>query len=162
MKLVKRFVKNIMASGHRMFLLVIVSLVLILTAPAIHASELSDNQAVLTQYMHTFQMDGWHLELVMVNKKFLDNIMGNQNAAGASQLNYATKNGVIWVLKRSEYTPEVFKLFKMNTQDEEWIIVDQRNTVVHELIHMVWTYCRETETCVSMLAEAVIPHEDTK
>jgi hypothetical protein len=125
-------------------------------------TELQDNQAVLTQYMQTFQMDGWHIQLVLVDKKFLDNIIGSHNAVGGSQLNYETKYGVVWVLKRSEYTPEMFKSFKMNEQDEEWIIVDQRNTVVHELIHMIWKYCHIEEACVSMLAEAVIPHEDTK
>jgi hypothetical protein len=127
-----------------------------------YASEQSDNQAVLTQYMHTFGMDNWHIQLVMVDKPFLDNVMHNKNSVAASQLNINTKYGVIWLLKRSEYGPKLFKSFGMNPQDDEWVMVDQRNSVVHELIHMVWRYCADTETCVAMLAEAVIPHEDTK
>jgi hypothetical protein len=124
-------------------------------------NELKDNQAVLTQYMHTFQMDGWHIELVLADRAFIKSMMHGENTVGASELNFNTKYGVIWVMKRSEYTPEAFKSFQIPVQDEEWIIVDQRNTVVHELIHMVWRYCGNTEQCVSMLAEAVIPHEDT-
>lgn len=124
--------------------------------------ELQENQAILTQYMHTFQMDGWHIQLVMVDKSFLDNVMKNKTALAASQMNMQTGYGVIWVLKRSEYGPKMFKALGMNPQDDEWVIVDQRNSVVHELIHIIWSYCGDTETCVGMLAEAVIPHEDTK
>lgn len=163
-KRVGRFVKSMVASALITLLLVTVSQVGTHTvlAQSAGASELHENQAVLTQYMHTFQMEGWHLELVMVNKKFLDNVMKNENAVAASQLNYNNKTGVIWVLKRSEYTAQLFKQLGMAEQDEEWIAVDQRNSVVHELIHMVWRYCGNEEQCVAMLAEAVIPHEDTK
>lgn len=126
------------------------------------ATELSDNQAVLTQYMKTFQMEGFHIELVMVDKKFLDTVMKNSNSVAASLLNYDTKTGVVWILKRTEYGPKLFKQFDMNPQDDEWIVVEQRNSVVHELLHMVWKYCANEEVCVSFLAEAIIPHEDTK
>lgn len=130
--------------------------------PQAYAGELSDNQAVLTQYMKTFQMEGFHIELVMVNKKFLDTVMKNTNSVAASLLNYDTKTGVVWILRRSEYGPQLFKQFGMNPQDDEWVIVEQRNSVVHELLHMVWKYCDNEEVCVSFLAEAIIPHEDTK
>lgn len=126
------------------------------------ADELTENKAVLTQYMHAFLMDSFHIQLVMVDKKFLDNIMRSKNAVGASQFNPATNYGVVWVLKRSEYGPKMFKSLGMNPQDDEWVIVDQRNTVVHELIHIIWRNCYQEETCVAMLAEAIVPHEDTK
>ena len=125
-------------------------------------NEFQENQTVLTQYMHTFGMDAWHMQLVLVDKKFLDTVMTNPNAVAASSLNPNTKYGVIWLLRRNEYGPKLFKQFGMNPQDDEWVIVDQRNSVVHELIHMIWRYCGQEEVCVSMLAEAVIPHEETK
>lgn len=162
MKLVKILKRITGGTAPCILLLVIASLVFTLTAPAIHASELQDNQAVLTQYMQTFQMDGFHIQLVMVDKKRLDTMMGNTTSVGASQLNPVTHYGVVWVLRRSEYTPEMFKSLHMHEQDEEWVAVDQRNTVVHELIHMIWRFCGVEETCVAMLAEAVVPHEDTK
>jgi len=160
-KRVRAFMRNMADLGHFTRLLLIASLVGILTVPAISASEQTDNQAVLTQYMHTFQMDGWHIELVMVDKKFLDTIMKDGHAVAASQLNYNTKTGVVWILRRSEYGPKMFESIGMKPQDDEWVIVDQRNSVVHELIHMVWRYCGNEEQCVAMLAEAIIPHEET-
>lgn len=125
-------------------------------------SELTDNQAVLTQYMHTFQMDNWHIQLVMVDRKMLTALLGTDQVVGGNSLNPNTHYGIIWVLKRNEYGPKFFESVGMNPQDDEWVIVDQRNTVVHELIHMVWRHCTVEELCVAMLAEAVVPHEDTK
>lgn len=132
-------------------------------APTVQTSELQDNQAVLTKYMQVFHMDGWHMTLVMCDKKFLDTIMREKTAVGASQFNFNTLTGVVWVLKRAEYTPKVFMDLGYNQpQTASWIAADQRNTVVHELIHQVWKYCDHTEICVGMLSEAIIPHEDTK
>ncbi len=140
---------------HRV--IVSLALVLIVFAPNVSASELSDNQKVLDKYQKIFRMDNFHIELVMTTQHFIAKMSGNPNAVAASQFNPNTQYGVIYVMTRDQYIPALFEALDMKVQGNRWRAKDQRNSVVHELIHCIWNYAPSDEFAVSILANAVNP-----
>ncbi len=64
--------------------------------------------------------------------------------------------GELWVMKLSEYNPNYYKMFEYKRKSKRWARWDQRNSVVHELIHNVIRNANE-EAAVAMLTNAINP-----
>lgn len=154
---VGRFGLSTAASALRILPLVAVSLVAIHTVPVMRASELTDNQKVLTKYQHVFLMDQLHIQLVMCDRKLIQVMSGNPNAVAASIYNPNSHYGVVWVMTRSEYTHELFTSLDMKDMNASQIKADQRNSVVHELVHFIWDYAPSKEFAVQILTGAINP-----
>lgn len=125
------------------------------------ASEEAALQPTLTKYQKLFAMDGWKITLHVVPlSKVHSQCPKLQDAVACSEWtgNPATTDmtGELWIAERAEYTPELWEHYGVKPEDRRPAEVDQRNSVVHELLHVVWEYAQE-EAAVAMIAGAINP-----
>lgn len=130
---------------------------LMLAAP-LFASEQQDVDKVLRKYQTFFGMGDWTLTVHLDTIEAIRKRIGCSTCVAVSE--WSTDGppytGEIWVARRSEYTPEFWRSFGMKPHNRKFAAKDQRNSVVHELVHALWRYGSE-EAAVSMLAGAINP-----
>jgi hypothetical protein len=141
------------------YLLVVVGLSSMLRCEPV--DEVKTLQLTLTKYQHAFAMDTWKINLHVGT---LDDIkrecpsLKDAVACGTWTGNPATGDmaGEIWVLQKDQYTDALWEHFGVAKDEQRPAEVDQRNSVVHELLHVVWEYAQE-EPAIAMIAGAINP-----
>jgi hypothetical protein len=141
------------------YLLVVVGLSSMLRCEPV--DEVKTLQPTLTKYQHAFSMDTWKINLHVGT---LDDIkrkcpsLKDAVACGTWTGNPATGDmaGEIWVLQKDQYTDALWEHFGVAKDEQRPAEVDQRNSVVHELLHVVWEYAQE-EPAIAMIAGAINP-----
>ena len=116
--------------------------------------EFRELEMLMHVYQHKFQMDKWKLTLHLTTHAVID--VTRPGAFAVTEWDYEAREADIYVMRLAEYTPEFWKSYGLKPQTEEWNKADQRDSVVHELIHGVIKYANE-ESAVTMLTGAIAP-----
>jgi hypothetical protein len=141
------------------YLLVVVGLSSMLRCEPV--DEVKTLQPTLTKYQHAFAMDSWKINLhvgTLGDIKRECPSLKDAVACGTWTGNPATGDmaGEIWVLQKDQYTDALWEHFGVAKDEQRPAEVDQRNSVVHELLHVVWEYAQE-EPAIAMIAGAINP-----
>jgi len=128
------------------------TLLLLLSAVYGWADETSDLKAVERKWAARFYMDDWRVSLRLAENAELELHCGAPCVA-ASKFKLADKTGEILVLCQKCYT----------ARQKDWIRSqgrtlkeDQRDSVVHELLHNIWANAEE-EFAIAMLTKLFKP-----
>jgi hypothetical protein len=109
-------------------------------------------EQVYKKWAVIFHMEDWNTEVTPVPLSFLKEFCPSECFAG-SNWNIYDESGVMFILQRSEYTNEMKKSLR---QRHVSIWSDQRNSVLHEILHNVIEHGYE-EAVVSTLANLLNP-----
>jgi hypothetical protein len=127
---------------------------------AAYKKEKHDLESVYHKWSKTFHMDDWNVEVSPVPLAFLKeycppdlNDPTALTCAAASDWSPWTHRGVMFVLQRSDYTADMKKYLR---QQHVSIWSDQRNSVVHEILHNVIEHANE-EFAVRTLTGLINP-----
>lgn len=131
---------------------------LALAAGLAGAGELQDIQKDLARWQKAFQAEDIKVQLHVIPMGEL--LAAAQASAdlpipegallfGMSTWDIGKMTGEMWVVDRASYTPEVLKRAGLRHSQ---IALDQEDTVVHELCHLLWDYAPE-ERGVTLLAD---------
>ena len=113
---------------------------------------------VVKDTQHKFHMDNISLGLKLVSRKELKETM-KMEACGASFYDTTAQlpMGVIWVLRSDKYPKD--KTAHCGVSD---IKTDQRNTVVHEMVHFLMNFSPTEEQAVTLIANTIVPVKPLK
>lgn len=125
-------------------------LLFLLSASLMFASEQSDLEKQVKIWAPRFGMEDWTITVEAIPEYALQSFLG-YFCFGASTWDVDTKTGHILVLERSSYTKEMKEIGHI-----KHIKLDQKNTVVHEMIHNVVAHA-EDEFAVQVLTEQIVP-----
>lgn len=117
--------------------------------------ELQQVEGLMRIYQHRFKLDNWKLSIHLTTKAYILQRHGSP-AMAMSEWDVKTRTGEIWVMRLSEYTPEMWEEIGLNPQTDIWSKADQRDSVVHEMVHCVISYA-DNEAAVAMLTGAIAP-----
>jgi len=87
-----------------------------------------------------FEMSDWNVDVRAVSRAELNKVCRTEHCLGHSTWILPLERGVILVLKASEYPEDVKADLRKRRVS---IAADQRNTVVHEILHCVWAFMDE-------------------
>lgn len=129
---------------------------LLLCVAPVFAGEQQDVEKVLAKYQVLLGLEEWK---VVLHIDTLKNIQDKCQAScvAASLWDYQSMSGEMWVLKRTEYTPAFWSVYAViKPKGHHLAQRDQRNSVVHELGHVVWRMASE-EQGVTLFTGAINP-----
>lgn len=116
--------------------------------------EFRELEGLMRLYQQKFRMDKWKLTLHLTTHAVID--VSRPGAFAVTEWDPENQEADIWIMRLAEYTPEFWIAHGIKPQSEEWARADQRDSVVHELIHGVIRYADE-EAAVAMLTGAIRP-----
>lgn len=137
-------------------------LTFLLLAVAVFAGEQQDLDKQVNIWKSKFGMKDWTIVVTPVSVEELIKIHPAGPILGASQYDVESRSGVILVLRRADY-PEFKKSlilngFEVGKKDLVDPIKDQKDTVVHELLHNIFQNANQ-EFAVSELAHLLLEHK---
>lgn len=109
-------------------------------------------------------MENFHLTLHLdtvenIRTRIGNNPDGTPSRAVAMSTWYiypdGTKQGELWVMKLSEYTPDFWRSVDRHPQSMSIAQLDQKDSVVHELLHCLIGYYN-IEFSISTIASVII------
>jgi len=126
-----------------------------LCVPAV-AGEQQDLEKTLAKYKVLLGLGEWKVTLHMDTLKDIQDKC-QASCVAASLWDYQNMSGEMWVLKRTEYTPAFWSVYStIKPKGRHLAERDQRNSVVHELGHVVWQMASE-EQGVTLFTSAINP-----
>ena len=129
----------------------LLTIFLLLTA-TLFGSETKDLERTVRVWKNKLSMADWTIVIKPVPKIILANfICEDSECFAASNWSVRSKTGVIFVMMREDYTKEMKKEMKYKN-----IKSDQRNSVVHEMLHNIWKNMDE-EYAMWVLSKALKP-----
>lgn len=122
----------------------------LLIATCSFGGELQDLERTVEKWKPAFYMHDFEVHLHLVSLEQLRSLCEKECVA-ASLFDVSAKRGEIFVLRRKDYSDAVKRQLRISD-----VKADQRNSVVHEMIHCLYRNMAE-ESAVSVLAAALRP-----
>lgn len=126
----------------------------ITVAPGAVDPEFRELEGLMRLYQKKFRMEKWTLTLHLTTHAVIE--VSKPGAFAVTEWDYEDRTADLWIMRLAEYTPKFWIDHGVDPQTVEWAKADQRDSVVHELIHGVIRYADE-EAAVSMLTGAIAP-----
>jgi hypothetical protein len=115
------------------------------------ASEASDLKHTLDKWRKPFHVQNWDITIKPVPIEMLEILHPNGRVLALSSFDPDKKEGIIFVLMRSDYTKETIKNNHIKNVKQ-----DQRDSVVHELVHNIINHMDE-ENAVVVITKIIKP-----
>ncbi len=113
------------------------------------AGEKRDAEKVLHKYQHLLGFDSWKLAVHLDTFERVRAVCDQPTILACGV--WESGKGDIWIAKRSEYTPEINKWTGRTPK------ADQRDSVVHEMVHIVLQLADSQEEAVVIITRAINP-----
>ena len=112
-------------------------------------------EKIKQKWMKKFYMEKWNVVLQIISSDQLQEICPYEvkYCMASSSWDVHEKTGIIFVIRKQDYTNQMKDDLK---KDHSTVKADQRNSVVHEMVHNIWNHMPE-ETAVQLLTGLLHP-----